>query len=68
MNVVLFSCWPPDMKQAKVLLHYAEGTLESTPLMKQLLDSRTADTLTLAGARTSIVGLSTGRLELCDPT
>jgi hypothetical protein len=35
------------MKQAKVLLDYAEGTLESTPLMKQLLDSRMADTLTL---------------------
>ena len=35
------------MKQAKVLLDYAEGTLESTPLMKQLLASRTADTLTL---------------------
>ena len=29
----------PDMKQAKVLLDYAEGTLESTPMMRQLLDS-----------------------------
>src|SRR5262245_32543652 len=37
----------PDMKQAKVLLDYAEGTLESTPIMKQLLQSRTAETLTL---------------------
>jgi hypothetical protein len=37
----------PDMKQAKVLLDYAEGTLESTPIMKQLLASRTAETLTL---------------------
>ena len=36
-----------DMKQAKVLLDYAEGTLESTPLLKQLLASRTAETLTL---------------------
>jgi hypothetical protein len=35
------------MKQAKVLLDYAEGTLESTPIMKQLLASRTAETLTL---------------------
>ena len=26
----------PDMKQAKVLLDYAEGTLESTPIMRQL--------------------------------
>ena len=40
-NVALFS------KQAKVLLDYAEGTLKSTPLMRQLLNSRTADTLTL---------------------
>ena len=38
----------PDMKQAKVLLDYAEGTLESTPLLKQLLTSRTAETLTLS--------------------
>ena len=37
----------PDKKQAKVLLDYAEGTLESTPLLKQLLDARTAETLTL---------------------
>jgi hypothetical protein len=35
------------MKQAKVLLDYAEGTLESTPIMRQLLQSRTAETLTL---------------------
>jgi hypothetical protein len=38
----------PDMKQAKVLLDYAEGTLESTPIMKQLLKARTADALTLS--------------------
>jgi hypothetical protein len=38
----------PDMKQAKVLLDYAEGTLESTPILKQLLTSRTAETLTLS--------------------
>jgi hypothetical protein len=37
----------PDMKQAKVLLDYAEGTLESTPIMRQLLASRTAEALTL---------------------
>ena len=28
----------PDMKQAKVLLDYAEGTLQSTPMLKQLLE------------------------------
>ena len=37
----------PDMKQAKVLLEYAEGTLRSTPMLKQLLLSRSRDTLTL---------------------
>ena len=37
----------PDKKQAKVLLDYAEGTLQSTPLMKQLILSRTAEELTL---------------------
>ena len=35
------------MKQAKVLLDYAEGTLKSTPIMRQLIMSRTAETLTL---------------------
>jgi hypothetical protein len=30
------------------MLDYAEGTLESTPLLKQLLTSRTAETLTLS--------------------
>jgi len=37
----------PDMKQAKVLLDYAEGALQSTPIMKQLIADRTAETLTL---------------------
>jgi hypothetical protein len=37
----------PDMRQAKVSLDYAEGVLQSTPMMKQLLAARTADTLTL---------------------
>ena len=37
----------PDKKQAKVLLDYAEGTLKSTPILKQLILSRTAETLTL---------------------
>ena len=37
----------PDKKQAKVLLDYAEGTLQSTPLLSQLLEARTAETLTL---------------------
>ncbi len=37
----------PDKKQAKVLLDYAEGTLEATPILKQLIAGRTAETLTL---------------------
>jgi hypothetical protein len=36
----------PDMRQAKVSLDYAEGVLQSTPIMRQLLAARTADTLT----------------------
>jgi hypothetical protein len=38
----------PDMRQAKVSLDYAEGVLQSTPIMQQLLAARTADTLTLS--------------------
>ena len=37
----------PDMKQAKVLLDYAEGTLQSTPMLRQLIEQRTTDTLVL---------------------
>ena len=37
----------PDMKQAKVLLDYAEGTLRDTNIMSQLIANRTAETLTL---------------------
>jgi hypothetical protein len=37
----------PDQRQAKIALGYAEGCLQSTPMMQQLLHSRTADTLTL---------------------
>ena len=35
------------MKQAKVLLDYAEGTLQSTPMLRQLIEQRTKDTLVL---------------------
>ena len=37
----------PDMKQAKVLLDYAEGTLESTPLLRQLMSRARRRRLTL---------------------
>ena len=42
----------PDKKQAAVLLGYAEGVLQSTPMMAQLLAGRTADTLTLTNGIT----------------
>ena len=45
MGVVLLIA--PDMKQAKVLLDYAEGTLQSTPMLRQLIEQRTRDTLVL---------------------
>ena len=37
----------PDMRQAKVLLEYAEGTLLSTPLLRQLIKDRNKDELIL---------------------
>ncbi len=37
----------PDMKQARVLLDYAEGALESAPLLKALIANRTKETLEL---------------------
>ena len=42
----------PDKKQASVLLGYAQGVLESTPMMSQLIANRTADTLTLTNGVT----------------
>jgi hypothetical protein len=37
----------PDIRQARVLLEYAQGTLESTPMLSQLIADRKADELTL---------------------
>ena len=42
----------PDKKQAAVLLGYAEGVLQSTPMMAQLLAGRTTDTPTLTNGIT----------------
>jgi hypothetical protein len=36
-----------DIRQAKVLLEYAQGTLESSPMLKQLIADRKRDELTL---------------------
>lgn len=38
----------PDQRQAKVLLDYASGVIEQSPLLRQLIANRTADTLDLA--------------------
>jgi hypothetical protein len=35
----------PDKRQARILVDYAEGCLQSTPLLKQLLANRTAEIL-----------------------
>jgi hypothetical protein len=37
----------PDQRQAKVLLDYVNGILEDSPLLKQMIVRRTADTLDL---------------------
>jgi hypothetical protein len=37
----------PDKKQAKVSIDYATGLLESTPILSQLIQDRTAETLKL---------------------
>jgi hypothetical protein len=37
----------PDIRQAKVLLEYAQGTLESTPMLAQLIKDRKRDELSL---------------------
>src|SRR5262249_25148616 len=37
----------PDVRQAKVLLEYAQGTLESTPMLKQLIADRRREELAL---------------------
>ena len=42
----------PDVRQAKVALDYAEGVLQSTPAMEQMLAGRTAETLTLTNGIT----------------
>ena len=37
----------PDQRQAKIALDYCSATLESSPILKQLIANRTADTLEL---------------------
>jgi hypothetical protein len=57
-------CIAPDQRQARIALGYAEGILESTPLMRQLIVSRTADTLELTtGAVIEVRSASFRRLR-----
>ena len=37
----------PDQRQARILLDYAEGAFEASPILKQLVSRRIADTLSL---------------------
>ena len=40
-------CIAPNSKQAKITLDYAEATLKQSPILRQLIVNRTADTLEL---------------------
>jgi len=40
-------CIAPDQRQAHVVLDYVQAAFEATPLMRQLVENRTADTLSL---------------------
>jgi hypothetical protein len=40
-------CIAPDQKQAGIVLEYAQAAFESSPILKQLIVNRTADTLEL---------------------
>ncbi|MEJ0076853.1 MAG: hypothetical protein WDO17_15655 [Alphaproteobacteria bacterium] len=41
-------CIAPDQRQANIALSYATAAFEASPIMRQLVVSKTADTLTLA--------------------
>jgi hypothetical protein len=43
----LVLCIAPDQRQARIVLDYATAVFEATPIMRQLIDSRTSDTLSL---------------------
>jgi hypothetical protein len=40
-------CVAPDQKQAGIVLNYTEASFEQSPILKQLIENRTADTLEL---------------------
>jgi hypothetical protein len=49
-GVALLTC--PDQRQAKIALEYAEAAIEGSPILRQLIASRTADTLELSNGIT----------------
>ena len=40
-------CIAPDQRQARIILNYATAAFEATPIMRQLIANRTAETLSL---------------------
>jgi hypothetical protein len=50
----------PDIRQAKVLLEYAQGTLESTPMLSQLIADRTTRDELTSSLALSVTGGSAG--------
>jgi hypothetical protein len=40
-------CVAPDQRQSKIVLEYCEATFEASPVLRQLIANRTADTLEL---------------------
>jgi hypothetical protein len=57
-------CIAPDQRQARIMLDYCTGILESTPILAQLIASRTADTLELTtGIRIEVRSASFRRLR-----
>jgi hypothetical protein len=45
-------CIAPDQKQAGIVLEYAQAAFEASPILKQLIANRTADTLELTNGIT----------------
>jgi hypothetical protein len=60
-------CIAPDQRQAKIALDFATATLEGSPILKQLIANRTADTLELTNRITIEIRASSWR-RLRGPT
>jgi hypothetical protein len=60
-------CVAPDMKQAGIILNYAEAAFEDSPILRQLIASRTADALELTNG-TSIEVRAASFRRLRGPT